>query len=168
MKSLKNINKAVFEIVTLLLQNDNIKKLLFWDSADALSLEVPDISIQRYIDDKYIWLYPAVETGIQNFERNTFLIVNLEEINLRSMDANTSASGAIYVTTDAKHSLLDNNQLRLLVLADEVRQSLDNHKLSAAGELQINSIRQQMISEFRSAYRISFSLSDQSTRKAEI
>lgn len=54
MKSLKNINKAVFEIVTLLLQNDNIKKLLFWDSADALSLEVPDISIQRYIDDKYI------------------------------------------------------------------------------------------------------------------
>lgn len=167
MGKLANINKSVLQIGQLLAQNSKIASLLYYDTPDALEQDI-DISLNQLINDKYITVYPPVETAIKDITRNTFLIILLDNINLRYTDNNKSANITIYVSTDADHILLENNKNRLLELNDLIVETLDNKKLSSAGQIMISSISHVMLNEFRAGYRISLSLTDQEIRKAEI
>ena len=166
---LKNLKKTPIEIATILASNDDVVRLIYDDSSSALTKpQNYNIGVQELINLDYIGFYPATESGIKNIERNTFIIINLEDISLQNTDINTKATGAIYITTDKNHSLLDNNKLRLLELADAIDSCLENSKLSSAGKLYLTAINYVVFSDFRSGYRITFRLHDQETRKAEL
>ena len=166
---LKNIKKAPFEIATVLATNENIVRLLCDDRPSVLIDKINiNTTTEELIQKKYIGFYPATESGIQDIDRNTFIIINIEDMSLRSADNNISVSGAIYITTDIAHSLLDNNAIRLLELIDEIEATLENQKLTSAGKVQLNSVNYVVFSDFRSGYRINFRFNDQATRKAEL
>ena len=166
---LRNLKKVPMEIASLLAANENVVRLIYDDSSSALSTPKDfNIGVRDLITSNYIGFYPATESGIKDIERNTFIIINLEDINLQNADNNTSASGAIYITTDRSHCLLDNNKLRLLELSDEIESVLENEKLSSAGKIYLTSINYVVFSDFRSGYRINFRINDQETRKAEL
>ena len=174
---LKNLKKTPFEIaekliitdkVEKLLARDNILKLLFNDEDSALNKEVSATTIEYLIQNDYIGFYPATESGINNIERNTFLIINFEDFNFQNTDNNTSVSGAIYITTDKNHCLLENKKLRLLELIDSIETMLEGEKLSSAGQIRLTSANYVVFSDFRCGYRINFRINDQATRKAEL
>lgn len=166
---LRNLKKVPMEIASLLAANENIIRLIYDDSSSALSTPKDfNIGVRDLITSNYIGFYPATESGIKDIERNTFIIINLEDVNLQNADKNTSASGAVYITTDRSHCLLDNNKLRLLELSDEIEGTLENVKLSSAGKIYLTSINYVVFSDFRSGYRINFRINDQETRKAEL
>lgn len=166
---LKNLKKTPIEIASLLAANKTIVQLIYDDEPTVLiNPQNIKMGVQELIESNYIGFYPATETGIKDVDRNTFIIINLEDFSLLNADSNTSASGAIYITTDKAHCLLDNNRLRLLELADEIETTLEGQKLSSAGKITLSSINYVVFSDFRSGYRINFRLNDQLTRKAEL
>lgn len=165
---LKNLKHTPIEIAQVLASNQKIVSLLYNDSEFALTTPVPTIPIGELINNDYIGFYPATESGIKNIERNSFIIINLEDFSLQATDNNTTASGAIYITTDKSHCLLAENKLRLLELADEIDSTLDGQKLSSAGQIRLTSVNYVVFSDFRSGYRINFRINDQQHRKAEL
>lgn len=166
---LKNLKNAPIEIASTLAINEDIVRLLYDDEPSALiNKKIFNVSVQNLIQDNYIGFYPATETGINSIERNTFIIINLEDMNFQSSDANIGVSGAIYVTTDKAHCLLSHNKLRLLELVDLIEGVLENCKLSAAGKIRVNSANYVVFSDFRCGYRINFRIVDQASRKAEL
>lgn len=166
---LKNLKKVPFEIATLLASNDTIVKLLCNDSPMVLAMkDIFKKSVAELIEENYINFYPAAETGINDIDRNTFIIINIENFDVTITDSNTVATGAVFVTTDKAHCLLNNNSLRLLELCDEIETTLENQKLSSAGSLQLEGIHYVVFSDFRSGYRIDFRCTDQNNRKAEL
>lgn len=166
---LKNIKKIPFEIASILVSNEDVVKLIYDDDPSVLLKKNKiNISMEELIQKNYIGFYPATETGINSIDRNTFIIINLEDINLQNTDININTSGAIYITTDKAHCLLNNNKLRLLELADVIEGVLENQKLSSAGKIILTSVNYVVFSDFRSGYRINFRCSDQQTRKAEL
>lgn len=166
---LKNIKKIPFEIAAVLASKEEIVKLIYDDDPSVLikKSQLP-ISMGELIKENYIGFYPATETGINQIDKNTFIVINVEDINLYSADDNISINGAIYITTDKAHCLLSNNKLRLLELADEIESALENYKLSSAGKITLSSIHYVVFSDFRSGYRINFRCSDQQSRKVEL
>lgn len=166
---LKNLKKAPFEIATLLADNTNIVRLIYDDNSSVLSDKKEfNLSVKDLIDQDYIGFYPATESGIKEIDKNTFIVINLEDFSFTNTDNNTGASGAIYITTDRSHCLLNENRLRLLELIDEIEDTLENKKLSSAGQIHVNSANYVVFSDFRSGYRINFRIYDQPTRKAEL
>lgn len=166
---LSKLKEIPYQIAQVLADNENIVRLLYCDSASVLTTqEEISISVNQLIEENYIGFYPATETGINNIERNTFIIINLEDINLHNSDSNVGASGAIYITTDKSHSVLNNGKLRLLELADEIDTTLEGQKFSTAGQLRLSSVNYVVFSDFRSGYRINFRIYDQQARKAEL
>lgn len=168
MKTLKNIKKCVMEIAQTLAQEDDIVKLLYNDNSDALKQPRPDISLNQLIAEHYICVCAPVESGIKDQWKNTFLTVLLDNCFFGRQDDNTTVSLKIYVSTDEQHLLIDDNQNRLLELLDRVITKLDGFKLSTAGKIEVGSFAHTMLSEFRFAYAVTISFSDQNPRKVEI
>ena len=165
---LKNLKKAPIEIASLLAANKKVVQLIKDDSPSALTQpKEQENTVQELISSNYIGFYPATESGINEIDRNTFIIINMEDFGLQNSDS-VSASGTVYITTDKAHSLLDENRLRLLELADTIEGCLDGAKLSSAGVVQVSSINYVVFSDFRSGYRINIRLLDQQGRKAEL
>ena len=174
---LRNLKRVPFEIAEGLIRTDipgklgareSILKLLFNDKADALEQETPNVTVDYLIQEDYIGFYPATESGIKDNQRNTFLIINLEDVSLHSSDNNTVVTGSIYITTNKDHCLLNNKKLRLLELADAIDTMLDGEKLSSAGQINLIGVYYVVFSDFRCGYRINFRIHDQQTRKAEL
>lgn len=165
---LKNLKKTPIEIAICLTRNTNIVKLIYDDSIKALSNTIELPSAKELITKDYISFYPATESGIQDIDKNTFIVINMENFNLQSRDNNILAFGTIYITTDKAHCVLENNKLRLLELIDEIDTTLENVKLSCAGKLELTSADYVIFSSFRSGYRINFNIRDQQKRKAEL
>lgn len=162
MGKLKNIKTLPLEMALTLASNSKIQKLLYIDTPSALEEELTN-SIDL-IAEGYIRTEVYSESGIQNYTKNTLLVISIDSIVLST----TSVSGEILIVTADETSLLENNKSRLLELADEIITSLDLQKFSGAGELRISSIRNITLSQFKTGYAIQFSCQDQPHRKAEL
>lgn len=166
---LRNLKDIPFQLAAELVKNKNIVNLIYDDKSSALNNEEALISdINQLIAENYIGFYPATETGIKDVDKNTFIIINLEDFSLQGVDYNTTTTGAIYITTDKSHCLLDNGKLRLLELIDEIETTLEGNKLASAGKVSLTSANYVVFSDFRCGYRINFRISDQTARKAEL
>lgn len=168
MKTIKNIKKSIIEIAQILAADETILKLIYLDVPDALSQPTPEISLNQLIEQHYVCVIPPVESGIKDSWRNTFITILLDNVYFSRRDDNTAANLIIYVSTDEAHVLLEDNKMRMLEIIDKITLLLDNKKISGAGTLSVDSCSHTMLSEFRSAYRISISCNDQNTKKVEI
>lgn len=168
MRSLRNLKKCVLEIAQILAQDDILCRLLVNDSDNALDEVVTGIDLNDLIDDNYICMFPPVENRIEDYGRNTFITILLDEISFLSDGQNNLGTIIIYTSTNADHLLLANNKNRLLEMNDRVAQLLDGKKLSSAGTLRLQTMLHTMLSEFHAGYRIRLTIVDQESGKAEI
>ena len=164
---LKNIKKVPLEIATILAQDVLIKKLLIIDNADALSEEAPDKDLNDLLKEHYISMEPPVENRIEQYDRNTFVSILVDSVT-NNTDENVRANITIYVSTNMDHLMLTNNKNRLLELTDRIGQLLQDRKLSASGKVSISSMSHVMLSEFHSAYRMTFAVVDQQKKDGDI
>lgn len=168
MVNLINIKKSPAEIATVLAKDDTIKKLLVIDTADALEKEVPEgVDLNYLLEKHYISMEPPVENRIQEYDRNTFISILVDTVTPAS-EGNMRAGYVIYVSTNMDHQMLENNRNRLLELADRILHLLQDKKFTAAGQMNFNSMSHLMLSEFHSAYRMAFSMTDQQKKVGDI
>lgn len=172
MTALKNIKKVPYEIASLLATEPIIRSLLYIDQPNALlktfSFDDGKSAAQHLIDEKYIHLFPIVETGIKDFDRNTFIQISLDSVSFVRDHTSVRGSGTILVTTDNTHIMLEDNKNRLLELVDLIDRRLNNAKLSSSLALKISRATSVAVSNFRSGYMIFFDVADQRNAEVEL
>lgn len=177
MKQLTNIKKIPREMLELLVNSDidlsvKIQKLLLVDD-NNIDLNTLDdfqlLSANELLAQEYVSLTPVLDENITNSTRNTFLIINLDEIDFSNWEDNTSVTGAIFIGTNREHAVINNQDLRLLEMVDLLLQLFDGYKLSAAGSITMDYASFITYSQYCFGYKIMFKVQDQSNvRKAEI
>ena len=168
MKPLVNIKKAPLEVAQLLANNTTLVKLLTISTPDVLEkTEESLLDLNSLIKDVYINFYAPTEYGIKNFDRAAQISVYIDPITPSRIDGNIDSHIIVYFSTKTDNILLNNNKNRLLEAVDCILQSLDNKKLSAAGQLSCINCSYVFFDDFHAGYRISFSFNDQQNRKVD-
>lgn len=167
MKTLDTIKKIPMDIAVALAQNKKLQQLLIDDSNEFADDFTP-YSINQLLQDEYISFTPVIDNNIQNANKNSFLVINLDEINFSNRDENIAVAGTIFIGTDKQHALLKNNSLRLVEMIDEILRSLDNKKISTSGTIEMRYATFVSYSEYVFGYKIMFAVLEQETRRAEI
>jgi hypothetical protein len=70
-----NIQTAIYEIQTIILSEQNIRKLLFIDSTNALDQEAPTISQAQ----EHIILAPVFDITEPPYDKNTIMTIVLQK-----------------------------------------------------------------------------------------
>lgn len=138
-KDISRIERVVPEIRNHLLQNEQLRKLLVYDTPDALSQEaVPTIETVK----NYISLYPVIEEGIITTDRNCAIAIDLTAVDTDFEDGDTAIIGTVVVSmlcTD-KVFLLDKDKFRHWEAARLITNTLDDAKCSASGKLVVTGV----------------------------
>lgn len=153
-------------IAYFLLQDEEIKKLLYYDSSDALSLRVPSLTIAEWFDKEYISNYLPVDVDTKNIDTNTQIILILDRINFSDLDSICYCN--IIVLTDREHVQLSDHKNRLLEIINRIATKLDKHKFQSSGEVEVSGISHCSIGKHRIGYDIRIRFTSQSSRKVEI
>ena len=159
MGKLINIKRAPIEIAQLLYNNKTLMSLITNTNIDN------PIDWTTIIAQKYISLCPPLEDGTITGERDLSLIILLDRINMNGADSNMIVSGKIYINAEASRILDSNYNNLLLEIVDEICNTIDGVKLTASGQIAINSINYISYSTMRCGYSINFSFTDQDTQK---
>lgn len=156
-KDLKNVEKGFYEMKTALLANETIRKLLYYDTSDALSLVAPEIDKVK----DHISFFPITELGITNYDKNTLINITCPTIDTDTEEhANLYIGYFVTVITRKETSLLDNNKIRLISLVTAVNDALDGKKLSFPSKLESLGIQQVIYDEKTYGYVIKIFCSD--------
>ena len=159
MGRLINIKRAPIEIAQLLYNNKTLMSLITNTNIDN------PIDWTTILAQKYISLCPPLEDGTITGERDLSLIILLDRINMNGADSNMIVSGKIYINAEASRILDSNYNNLLLEIVDEICNTIDGVKLTASGQIAINSINYISYSTMRCGYSINFSFTDQDTQK---
>lgn len=169
MKKLLNIRKSLNELAIRLAANIELQKLLLVDDYDIQTSDFQPLTIQDMLNKHYICVGPQNEEGIEKNGRNSFLILTLQDINLRGRENNIAVTGKIFIVSDINHALMSNYQDKNLAIADTIIESIDGLKLSASVKIQADFVSRISYTETLSGYVLSFSFLDQnSAEKVEI
>ena len=171
MNKLINFKKLPYELASVIAHDAIVQRLLINDTVDALDEPIPALSnlpdtsnpssiAQYLIKENYVSIAAPTESGIENYTRNTFIIINIDSIDFHDGSENNAATGSIFFITDDEHQYLSNNRLRLFEIADAVINILDNRKFSSAGTFRVESLDTIFFSEFQRGYRLVFTLKD--------
>lgn len=135
-KDITRIMRSVTELRNLLLQNEQLRKLLVYDTSDALTqVEVPTIETAK----NYISLYPVIEEGIITTDRNTAIALDLTSVDTDFEEGDNAILATIVISvlcTD-KVLLLDNNKFRHWEVARLIINDVDEFKGSASGKFTV-------------------------------
>lgn len=159
MGKLINIKRAPIEIAQLLYNNKTLMSLITNTNIDN------PIDWTTIVAQKYISLCPPLEDGTITGERDLSLIILLDRINMNGADSNMIVSGKIYINAEASRILDSNYNNLLLEIIDEICNTIDGVKLTASGQISVNSINYISYSTMRCGYSINFSFTDQDTQK---
>lgn len=131
MSNIKQIDKAILEIKKMLIKNETVRKLIHFNTPDALSLTAPT---QEQVKDM-ILTTPAIymEEDENEFGYNTFMVIYVPIIDFSSQL--NDITFVIDLFTRKELIEIDNNQLRLHQLLAEVYETLDNKRVSLAGRI---------------------------------
>lgn len=157
-KDLKNVQKAMFEIRTALLNNENVRKLLFHDSADALNLNAPTVEEVK----NYVTFFPITQVGIQHFDKNTFMSITCPSIDTDMTAEDKSIYIGYFITLISTKQLweLENNKIRLIELISEIIKTIDNQKFCLPSTLQVLNAVDLVLDETRCGYIVKIMASD--------
>ena len=159
MGRLINIKRAPIEIAQLLYNNKTLMSLI-----TNTNINNP-MDWTTIVAQKYISLCPPLEDGTITGERDLSLIILLDRINMNGADSNMIVSGKIYINAEASRILDSNYNNLLLEIVDEICNTIDGVKLTASGQISVNSINYISYSTMRCGYSINFSFTDQDTQK---
>lgn len=151
---LERVEKSFFRIKDLLLENDDVRRLLVEDGPDALERFAPSVEDAK----NYIVLRPVIDLNDESYVRNTIGAITMPSIYLEDKYISTRMFLTFY-TQNSEYEL-NNEQLRLFRLADIAAQILNNKKLYNAGTLELLSIREVVMNSSITGIVLEFSIND--------
>lgn len=161
-KNLGNIIKILPEFKTALLANANLRKMLFYSSTDALSKNAPSIEDVSEL----ITFQPLAESGIKNFGKHTYIVIDIDLIDLEIDDDSSILTNVdIAAITQFDTWLLDDNKIRLLEICNEIITAIDGIKFSSSGAADIWEVRRVTINEQSNSYVCRVIVGDDTTKE---
>lgn len=161
-KPLNYLERALLEIRAILLNDEEIRKLLYIDSPDALMKEAPTTTVL----EPYIVISPIESYAINNFEKNSFMMIDMPKIQFvpgNSGQFLLVGTGLITFFTNIKLWLLSDNRLRVNAVFERVILLLHEKKLASVGPLYISGSERINFSTSLSGIIIGFAVRDDQT-----
>jgi hypothetical protein len=160
-KDLTKILKILPEFKTALLADEKLRKMLAYESTDALSKDAPTIAS---VSD-FIILRPLAESGIRNFGKHTYIIIDIDLIDLDTSDDNAiTASIDIAVISQFDTWVLDEDKVRVLEICNRVVNAIDSKKFTMSGEADVWEIRRVTIDKQSTSYVCRVLVSDDAAK----
>jgi hypothetical protein len=153
---LQNIESVLYEIKNTLLDSEDLRKLLFYDTSDALSRSTPLISEV----ENYILLKPVVVLNEESSNGiTTFISIGLLESEL--YDNSSQSLIKISIATNRRIWELDDLKIRPISIAKEVKQRVHNKKFSSASPIQLSSLKEVYFNSEIVGFLLMFDLIDE-------
>ena len=157
MSLMSNLNKTLYAIKNKLLNNDTITKMLFYSVANPLE-QAALTSAQK---ETVVVMNPIVEYNTDpNNTINNFIAIGVPMIvygdNLEGVLIRINISIVCHVD----YWELNNNRLRLMTVAEEVFNELNENKFSLSGKLIIDSFEPEIFRDNLVGYRLSAMITD--------
>lgn len=157
MTNISNLDKVIMEIKKLLLKSENFKKLLKYNTPDALS----GAAVAKADVEAFVKTTPSlymVEEDV-DLSLNTFSVIYIPTISFS--DKLNDMTFIIDLFTRKEILELDNNQLRLHQMLSEAAQTLDNQRISFAGRLSLTSATYVVVGNHYVGFQLEMNVIDE-------
>lgn len=159
--------QLIYRVQNTLLSNENIRKLLFYNTPDALEKEAP--SKEQLMRENYILTQPMECLQTNSLENNqaTYVAVIIPRIEIES--SNTNSSCIVKISTMCSQNIwsLNQNRIRLFQLANEITKELNNNRFGIAGQLEVFLSELQIYTANYVGYDLVFVTQDETTKTVE-
>lgn len=162
---LKNYINCAKKIKNKLITNERIRQILFYNTEDALSKEIP--SETEILKSNYILTKPMESLSLNNLEnmQSTFISIIVENI---SFGENSNAA-AIQISVACSNDIWDLNEGgRLLLLSEEIINMVRYQQFSFAGKMELDSMEIAHYNGNLTGYDLLFLITDENQTNVEI
>lgn len=153
----ENFEKLFYQIKNKLLDSPDLKKLVFYNTKDALNRAEPilaEASASIYIKPVIYVYEDSPEIGISSF-------ISIGLIEAQVLEASVEASIKISVACDREVWELDNNRVRPLAILTEIEKQLNKQKFDTAGQLILRIIKEVYYNNELVGYAALFDIIDE-------
>lgn len=134
----RDLEKIMYEIQRELLNSETLRKALYYSDRDALTRPAPKYEDVRDLVKVAPIIFVDSET--EEDEANSF--ITIEAIEGDFIIAAGTIALKVGITTDRRIWELDDERIRVYVIAEEVLKLLEGFKSSAAGRLEMAVFKQ--------------------------
>lgn len=156
MKIIDNIQKGIFEIRSLIQADTEVRKLVFYDGADALSEPIPSIEQTK----EHFTVSAIFDVTVPPFDKNTLISVTLSRANYDEESVMLRGLVKINILTRSELWELNGNKIRPLEIASLIVSILNNKKISSSHKLSFSNIELAIIDEDVNGYTATFFLEE--------
>lgn len=139
----KTLQKALYEIKNILLNSEDLRKVMFYSDFDPLSKSTPTID---EVKDLFL-VKPVIFVNETSVEYNTNTLISIGVVEGEKLTKSGATSIKILAVADRKIWEVADNGLRPFMMAEEIENLLDKTKLSAAGKLYFRVFREVYFNE---------------------
>lgn len=152
---LDNLQTAIYEIKHQIKINSDIRKLLYYDTRDALlRSEVSILDI-----DPYIFLSPVFEiNSTPPYDKTTFISIHLAKG--ETDDEENLLNSVLRINILTRNDLweINNQKIRPLEIANLIIKELDNRKVAISNKLFFVSVESSILDKNTTGYILLFGL----------
>lgn len=153
----ENFEKIFYQIKNSLLDSANLKKLVFYNTPDALNRAEPllaEASPSIYIKPVIYVYEDSPEIGISSF-------ISIGLIEAQILDGSVEVSLKVSVACDRTTWELNDNRVRPLAILSEIEKQLNHKKFDTAGELILRVVKEVYYNNELVGYAALFDIIDQ-------
>lgn len=135
-KDIGKFETALYEIQAAIANNEDVRKLLFYNTPDALNRVAPTVDAVLK-DNNLVSLYPVIDEGIITTDRDCAIALDLSSVDTDFDENDHSIYGTLTISvlcTD-KILLLDNKKFRIMEIVRNLTNTLDGFKSSLSAKL---------------------------------
>jgi hypothetical protein len=157
MKIFDNVQAGIFQIRQLIWASDDLKKLVYYDDANALSsTTVPTIAEVT----PHIVVAAIFDVTEPPFDKNTIISIVLNRGNYDEEKVLLRGIVKITVLTRSEIWELSGNKIRPLEISNIIIDKLNNQKISPSHKMSFSNIELAILNENVNGYTISFFLEE--------
>ena len=157
MKIFDNVQAGIFQIRQLIWASDDLKKLVYYDDANALSsTTVPTIAEVT----PHIVVAAIFDVTEPPFDKNTIISIVLNRGNYDEEKVLLRGIVKITVLTRSEIWELSGNKIRPLEISNIIIDKLNNQKISSSHKMLFSNIELVILNENVNGYTISFFLEE--------
>ena len=163
MKILDNIQESVYDVLSLLQGNQDIRKLVYYDTENALTQ--PDITYSTPAD--HFTVSAIFDITEPPFDKNTIISVVLNRANYDEESKITRNLVKINILTRSALWKLDNKKIRPLQIGNIAIDILNNLKIMPSHKLVFSNMELAILNEDVNGYTLTFFLEEGSGMNGE-
>lgn len=133
-----NFEKILYQIKNALLNSADLKRLVFYNTADALTRAEPTYAEA----EPSIYIKPVIYVYDDSPEKGISSFISIGLIESDILDGSIRSTIKVSVACDREIWVMDENRIRPLVILSEIANKLDQTKFGAAGKLNLRMVKE--------------------------